>query len=126
MRGVVPTTHELAIRRLPMNTVHPILRQAAEEPLVEGTPSHGDEAVPGEPSLAGHGDSARLARGEHHKGRDVAPVSSSVWTFTAPLALRKRAQGNRRKPKEMVVLSKEKSGLLNQKPCPGAKARQRA
>jgi hypothetical protein len=33
----------------------------------------------------------------------------------APWARRKRAQGHSLRPREMVVLSKEKSGLLNRK-----------
>jgi hypothetical protein len=43
----------------------------------------------------------------------------------APLAVRKRAQGNRFKHSEIVVLSKERSGFLKRKPWPGAIAWQR-
>jgi hypothetical protein len=44
----------------------------------------------------------------------------------APVGVRKTAQGNTRKPSELVVLSSEKRGLLKRKRCRGATARPRA
>ncbi len=80
--------------------------QGMEPGEVDIAPIHDVEAAGLEGDLVEDIHIVQLALRDMDEGRNIAArESSSVWSFTAPLRLRKRAQGNSTKHRSMVVES---------------------